>query len=53
MRVGTPALSTRGFKEADFERVGDILDRTLRLGLVLQSRVSYPPTPQPVAHLLH
>lgn len=27
IRVGTPAMTTRGFKEDDFRRVADIIDR--------------------------
>lgn len=27
VRIGTPALTTRGFKEDDFVRVADFLDR--------------------------
>ena len=27
IRIGTPALTTRGFREADFVRVADFLDR--------------------------
>ncbi|KAH7367018.1 serine hydroxymethyltransferase-domain-containing protein [Plectosphaerella cucumerina] len=29
LRVGTPAMTTRGFREHDFERVADILDRAV------------------------
>lgn len=38
MRLGTPALTTRGFVEADFERVANILDRTLKVGLAIQTK---------------
>lgn len=27
IRIGTPALTTRGFREADFVRVADFIDR--------------------------
>ena len=27
VRIGTPALTTRGFKEAEFSKVADFLDR--------------------------
>ena len=27
VRIGTPALTTRGFKEEDFVKVADLLDR--------------------------
>jgi len=29
MRLGTPALTTRGLKEADMEKVADLIDRVL------------------------
>ncbi len=29
LRIGTPALTTRGFKEAEMERIGVIIDRAL------------------------
>jgi len=31
IRIGTPALTTRGFKEADFVKVGDFLHRTVEI----------------------
>jgi glycine hydroxymethyltransferase len=31
VRIGTPALTTRGFKEADFERVAELIDRGVKL----------------------
>lgn len=36
VRIGAPALTSRGFKEADFEKVADFLDRALQIGLRLQ-----------------
>ncbi|MCD8194825.1 MAG: serine hydroxymethyltransferase, partial [Coprobacillus sp.] len=30
LRLGTPAMTTRGFKEKDFEKVGHLIDETLR-----------------------
>lgn len=35
VRIGSPALTTRGFKEADFERIADLLDRYVRILLSL------------------
>ncbi|MEK7511684.1 MAG: serine hydroxymethyltransferase, partial [Patescibacteria group bacterium] len=29
IRIGTPAMTTRGFKEADFELVGEFIAQTL------------------------
>jgi glycine hydroxymethyltransferase len=37
VRIGTPALTTRGFTEADFEKVADILSRCVDIALKLQS----------------
>lgn len=38
VRVGTPALTTRGFKEADFERVGEFLHRAVQIAMRIQSK---------------
>ncbi len=31
IRIGTPALTTRGFKEADFEKVADFIHRAVQI----------------------
>lgn len=36
VRIGTPALTTRGLKESDFEKVGDFLDRAIKISLDIQ-----------------
>jgi glycine hydroxymethyltransferase len=36
VRLGTPAMTTRGLKEDHFEVVADMLDRALRLALQVQ-----------------
>lgn len=36
VRVGTPALTTRGFKEGDFEQVADFLHRCLQVAIKVQ-----------------
>lgn len=36
IRIGTNALTTRGFKETDFVKVGELLDKTIKLGLQIQ-----------------
>lgn len=36
VRIGTPALTTRGLKEADFRKVGGFLHRALRIAIELQ-----------------
>ena len=33
IRLGTPALTSRGFNEADFVQVATLLDETIKLGL--------------------
>ncbi|KAJ2310683.1 glycine hydroxymethyltransferase shm1 [Coemansia sp. Cherry 401B] len=38
VRIGTSALTSRGFKEPDFERVGDLLHRTVEIALELQKQ---------------
>ena len=37
VRIGTPALTTRGFKEADFERVADMIDRGVKLAAAVKA----------------
>jgi len=39
VRIGAPALTTRGFKEADFVKVADFLDRALKIALRIQVSV--------------
>ncbi|KAJ2362552.1 glycine hydroxymethyltransferase shm1, partial [Coemansia sp. RSA 2611] len=38
VRIGTAALTSRGFKEEDFERIGDLLHRTVEISLEVQSQ---------------
>lgn len=38
LRMGTPAMTTRGFKEQDFERVGDIVHRAVEIGKRLDGK---------------
>lgn len=33
LRIGTPAMTTRGFGEEDFARVGDIIDRAVTIAM--------------------
>lgn len=37
VRVGTPALTSRGFKEADFVKVAQFLDRAVKLCIEIQA----------------
>ena len=42
VRIGTAALTTRGFKEEDFVRVADYLCQTLDLAKEIQAEVGKP-----------
>ena len=36
VRIGAPAMTSRGLKEADFEQIGDFLHRGIQLTLEIQ-----------------
>lgn len=38
VRLGTPALTTRGFVEADFEKVAEFLHRGIEIGQKIQEK---------------
>merc|ERR1711908_71530 len=38
VRIGAPAMTSRGLKEADFEQIGDFLHQGLQLALEVQSK---------------
>lgn len=38
VRLGTPALTTRGFVEKDFRKVADLVHAGLQIGLDIQKR---------------
>jgi len=38
IRIGTPAMTTRGLKEADFVKVGEFIHRGVQLALEVQSK---------------
>lgn len=38
IRLGTPAMTTRGFKEKDFQRVGDVLDSVIKISQEVQGK---------------
>merc|ERR1719487_693230 len=38
VRIGAPAMTSRGLKEADFEKIGDFLHRGTQLGLEVQEK---------------
>lgn len=42
VRIGTPALTSRGLKEEDFRRVGEFLDRALKITLAIQKESGKP-----------
>lgn len=39
VRLGTPALTSRGFKEKDMEKVAEFLDRGVKIAIEIQSKV--------------
>lgn len=42
MRIGTPALTTRGFKEADFVKVAEFIDRAVKIAKECQANTPAP-----------
>eukprot|EP00878_Enallax_costatus_P009414 GHUV01009839.1.p1 GENE.GHUV01009839.1~~GHUV01009839.1.p1 ORF type:complete len:329 (+),score=91.89 GHUV01009839.1:1305-2291(+) len=42
MRIGTPALTTRGFKEADFVQVANFIDRAVKIAKECQANTPAP-----------
>lgn len=42
IRVGTPALTTRGFREEDFVRVADFIDRAVKIAVDLKANTPAP-----------
>ena len=42
IRVGTPALTTRGFREPDFERVGDLIHAGVQIALDCKAKTPAP-----------
>lgn len=38
MRMGTPALTTRGFCEADFEQVAEYVDRSVKIAVSIKAK---------------
>ena len=42
IRIGTPALTTRGFKETDFVRVADFIDRAIKIAQDLKASTPAP-----------
>ena len=38
VRIGAPAMTSRGLKEADFKQIGDFLDRGLKIALETQNK---------------
>jgi glycine hydroxymethyltransferase len=39
VRLGTPALTTRGFTEADFTKVGDFVDQAIKEGVKISAKL--------------
>lgn len=36
IRLGSPALTSRGLKEKDFEKIADFLDRAVKISVEIQ-----------------
>ena len=47
IRIGAPALTTRGFKEADFVKVADYLDRAVDIALAAKAATPARPDGKP------
>jgi len=39
IRIGTPALTSRGFKEEDMDKVAEFLDRGMKIAIAVQEKV--------------
>ena len=42
IRIGTPALTTRGFREADFVKVADFIDRGVKIAQACKAATPAP-----------
>ena len=42
IRIGAPALTTRGFKEEDFVKVADLIDRGIKIAVDLKAKTPEP-----------
>ncbi len=51
VRIGTPAMTTRGLKEAEFEVVSDFLHRSVQITQSLAKQGTPPPPALPPACL--
>jgi glycine hydroxymethyltransferase len=40
LRVGTPAMTTRGLNESDFEKVAEFIDRGVKLTIDIKKKVT-------------
>ena len=40
LRVGTPAMTTRGLNESDFEKVAEFIDRGVKLTIDINKKVT-------------
>lgn len=38
MRIGTPAVTTRGMKEEEMEKISEFLDRVLKIAVRIQEK---------------
>lgn len=42
VRIGSPAMTSRGLKESDFVRIGELLERAVRIALDVQEKYGKP-----------
>jgi len=40
LRIGTPAMTTRGLKEKDFDQIGDFLDRAIHISIDIKNQAN-------------
>lgn len=40
LRVGTPAMTTRGLNESDFEKIAEFIDRGVKLTVDIKKKVT-------------
>lgn len=51
VRIGTPALTTRGFKETDFEAVAEFVDRAIKVALSAKAATAQGKLKEFTAHV--
>lgn len=52
IRMGSPALTSRGFVEQDFVQVAEFVHRGVSIAKALKAKAGAPPCPPPLARCL-